>query len=214
MLPSFSMVVPQAHSSASLPSALSQIAQVLPGVFSVSGWDQDETNAPVPMVTVRWLSDPEESLPVLRPARVADMGLDRYRLRAGDVLVPSRSTALRVRIAPPSLEGAVFNATLLAVRCGESLLPELLAAYLAHPEGRAQVEAASQSGTAQMNLNASALGAVQIPLPSIDAQRTLAALLRAADDAHRRAAAAADLRRRIVESVVVARLTGRNSAHA
>lgn len=208
------MVDLPSESSAGRNAALRDAAQILPGVFSVSGWDQDAANAPVPMVTVRWLSDPDEPLSMLHPARVADMGLDRYRLRAGDVLVPSRSTALRVRIAPPSLEGAVFNATLLAVRCGESLLPELLAVYLAHPEGRAQVEAASQSGTAQMNLNASALGAVQIPLPPIDAQRTLAALLHAADEAHRRAAAATDLRRRIVESVVVARLTGRNSAHA
>lgn len=193
---------------------LCDVAVVLPGVFSVSRPAPGDAAAPISMLTVRWLSAANDPLPELHVARVTDLRADRYRVRVGDVLVPSRSTSIRVAVAPPEIDGTVFNSTLLAVRCSEQIHPELLAAYLMHPAGAAHLVSASQSGTAQMNLTTAALGEVPVPLVPIEQQQELAALLAAADVAHRNATEAAELRRRVAHDVVISRMTGRNNVHA
>lgn len=168
----------------------------------------------MPMLTVRWLSAASDPLPELHVARVTDLRADRYRVRAGDVLVPSRSTSIRVAVVPPEIDGTVFNSTLLAVRCSEQILPELLAAYLMHAEGAAHLASASQSGTVQMNITAAALGELPVPLVPVEQQRELAALLAAADVAHRNATEAAGLRRMVAHNLVISRMTGRTNVHA
>ncbi len=193
---------------------LRDVAAVLPGVFSLSRPAPGDAGLPIPMLTVRWLSAANDPLTELHVARVSDLRADRYRVCKGDVLVPSRSTSIRVAVAPPEIDGTVFNSTLLAVRCSKQILPELLAAYLMHPAGAAQLVSASQSGTAQMNLTAAALGEVPIPLVPLEQQRELAALLAVADGAHRNATEAAELRRRVAHDLVISRMTGRNSVHA
>lgn len=193
---------------------LRDVASVIPGVFSISRPVPGDSGEPMPMVTVRWLSSPAEPRSMLHIARVSDLRVDRYRIREGDVLVPSRSTSFRVAVAPRELNGEVFNSTLLAVRCSGRILPELLAAYLTHPTGSAHLVTASQSGTAQMNLTAAALGEIPVPIVSLDQQRQLAELLAAANLIHQSARDAADLRRKIALDMVISRMTGRTTAHA
>lgn len=193
---------------------LGDVAAVFPGVFSISRPAPGDVAAPISMLTVRWLSAANDPLPELHVARVTDLRADRYRVRAGDVLVPSRSTSIRIAVAPPEIDGTVFNSTLLAVRCSKQILPELLAAYLMHSDGATHLISASQSGTAQMNITAAALGDVPIPLVPLKQQQELAALLAAADVAHRNATEAAELRRRVAHDVVISRMTGRNNVHA
>lgn len=202
------------NSSRPTVARLRDVAVVLPGVFSVSRPAPGDSSDSIPMLTVRWLSAANDPLSELHVARVTDLRADRYRVRGGDVLVPSRSTSIRIAVAPPEIDGTVFNSTLLAVRCSKRVLPELLAAYLMHSDGAAHLISASQSGTAQMNITATALGEIPIPLVPIEQQRELAALLAAADIAHRNATEAAELRRRIAHDLVISRMTGRNNAHA
>lgn len=208
------MRVPLSNPSLPNVARLRDVASVLPGVFSVSRPLPGDPGEPTPMVTVRWLSSPAEPLSMLHIARVSDLRADRYRVHEGDVLVPSRSTSIRVAVAPRKLNGEVFNSTLLAVRCSDRVLPELLAAYLTHPTGAAHLVTASQSGTAQMNLTAAALGEIPVPIVPLDQQRQLAELLAAANLIHQSAREAADLRRKIALDLVISRMTGKTPAHA
>lgn len=193
---------------------LNEIAQLFMGLFATARPDESSVSEPIPMLSVRWLSNPEEPLPAMYVSRNNPDRIDRYRVQPGDVLVSSRSTTLRVGVVPPDIHSVPINSTLLGVRCSPDLLPELLAAYLRHPAGAAHLSAASQSGTVQMNLTASTLGNIPVPVLPIDEQHELARLLASADAAHDHAVAAAELRRQVAHDIVIASMTGRNLAHA
>lgn len=193
---------------------LGDLAAVIPGVFSLAKPVAGESSGPITMVTVRWLSAATEPLPTLYVGRVSDLRADRYRVRTGDVVIPSRSTSIRVAVVPEELDGTVFNSTLLAIRCSDRVLPSLLAAYLTHPDGASHILAASQSGTAQMNLNATALSEIPVPLVPMGRQHELAGLLEASDYVVRSARDAADLRHRIALDLVISSMTGRMLTHA
>lgn len=184
------------------------------GLFAAARPDESSVSEPIPMLSVRWLSNPDERLPEMYVSRNNPGRIDRYRVQPGDVIVSSRSTTLRVGVVPSAIQQVPINSTLLGVRCSPELLPELLAAYLRHPAGAAHLTAASQSGTMQMNLTASTLGEIPVPILPIAEQRELAHLLASADSAHDHAVAAAELRRQVAHDIVVARMTGRNLTHA
>lgn len=134
---------------------------------------------------------------------------DRYRVEADDLLMPARSTSLQVAVVPGDLAGAVFNATLIRIRCvGGRLAPALLKAYFDHPEGRAQVEAASQSGTHQMNVTVAALGEIDIPVPPLDQQAELAATLQSADRAYASGIEAARRRWVLAHDIIIRQMRG------
>jgi len=109
-------------------------------------------------------------------------------------------------MVPKELDARVFNATLLAVRCSERLLPSLLVAYLSHPAGAMQLAAASQSGTAQMNLTAAGLGTIRVPVPPLERQHRLVELLTAANAVHQSAHEAAELRLTLARDFVISRM--------
>ena len=136
----------------------------------------------------------------------------RYRLKAGDVLIPARSTSISVALVPQHLDEAVFNATLIRLRCNHHLIaPALLKAYFDHPEGRAQIEAVSQSGTHQMNVTVTALGEIEIPLPPLDQQARLVATLSMAIQAYTNGIEAAERRRIITQDIIVRKMRGDRS---
>lgn len=143
----------------------------------------------------------------------ASDGIDeRYRLQADDLLIPARSTSVQTALVPQHLDGAVFNATLIRIRCNrDQVAPALLKAYLDHPDGRAQVEGVSQSGTHQMNVTVTALGEIEIPIPPITQQATLVATLNQADRAYTTSIEAARRRRILSQDIIVRKMRGEPS---
>ena len=133
---------------------------------------------------------------------------ERYIARAGDVIIPARSTSFAAAIVPDELDGVVVNATLIGIRCGERIHPRLLAAYLRHPVGRAAIDELSQSGTAQMNVTVRALANLRIPVPPRHTQERIARMLEAADTAYDAAVHAAERRHSIANEIVLQAMTG------
>ncbi len=133
---------------------------------------------------------------------------EKYLACSGDVIIPARSTSFGAAIVPDELDGVVVNATLIGIRCGERLHPRLLAAYLRHPVGRAEIDELSQSGTAQMNITVRALANLRIPLPPRDTQARIARMLEAADAAYDAAVQAAERRTSIANEIVLQAMTG------
>lgn len=133
---------------------------------------------------------------------------EKYIARAGDVIIPARSTSFGAAILPEELDGIVINATLIGIRCGERLHPRLLAAFLRHPIGRAAIDELSQSGTAQMNVTVRALSGLRIPVPPRDIQERIARMLETADIAYDAAVHAAERRHSIANEIGLQAMTG------
>ena len=110
-------------------------------------------------------------------------------------------------VVPERLAGIPINATLVIVRCGPSLNPHVLAAYLNHPDGQLAIAAVAQSGTAQMNLTAAALCQLLVPVFPQDQQARFALLLASAEEAHAAAIEAAGMRLRLARSTIFDQLT-------
>jgi hypothetical protein len=110
-------------------------------------------------------------------------------------------------VVPPRLVGAPINATLVIVRCGPALHPQVLAAYLNHPAGQMAVATVAQSGTAQINLTAAALRRLPVPVLPRRQQDQLAEVLIAAEEAYTNGIEAATARLRLARSVALAALT-------
>jgi len=140
---------------------------------------------------------------------VSERDVEKYRVQAGDLIVSSRSTSLKSAIVPERAGGLLINATLLGVR-STTILPRLLAAWFESPEGMLELANISQSGTHQMNITVSGLGLIMVPVPDLDVQRRLVALLETADAAYQSAIQAAEDRRRIANEVVVNKMKEAN----
>ena len=98
--------------------------------------------------------------------------LEKYKLRAGDVLFArsgSVGATVVIRETPPD---AVFASYLIRVRLREEVLPEYAEWLLKAPVSQSQLV---PQGAAQKNINARHIGQVLIPLPPLEEQRRIVA---------------------------------------
>jgi len=134
--------------------------------------------------------------------------IQRYLLKASDILLAARSTSLRCAMLDAESVPAFFNSTLLRIRCNPDFLnPEFLYAWLSHPVGRDAVASVSRSGTAQMSLTVAGLKKLNVPVPPIDSQARLAELLSSARQAHSAAVTAAETRLSLAREIALHSLT-------
>jgi restriction endonuclease S subunit len=99
----------------------------------------------------------------------------RYELQDGDVLVSTRGT---FRAAAVELKGhrAVAASSVMVIRItSPQVLPAYLALYLNSPSGQIQLHAAA-TGLTVKSITIPQFGALNIPVPPIAAQTTLALL--------------------------------------
>ena len=99
---------------------------------------------------------------------------ERYRLNSGDLLFNRTNSKERVgKCAVFREEGDwVFASYLIRVRVdADRVAPEFVAAFLASPSGRAQVDRDSRQIIGMANINSSELRGFLIPLPSLSKQR-------------------------------------------
>ena len=188
---------------------LKTLAELQAGMPTTSR-DVVEDVVDLPLITVRAICGGQiERDAVQGISDAGTEGAQRYRVEANDLLIPSRSTSMQAALVPSDLAGAVFNATLIRIRCvSDRLAPALLKAYLDHPEGRAMVEAVSQSGTHQMNITVSALGEIEVPLPSFDHQAVLVATLQSAELVYASGIEAAQRRRALAQDIIIRKMRG------
>jgi len=187
---------------------LGELAEVIPGVATRTAPPQGDGRRDR-VLTVRALSEHGIEADGVQQLEVLGRIVDAQRLRPGDVLLPARSTRVVAAVVPPDLAGVPINATLVIVRCGPLLSPQVLAAYLNHPEGQLAVAAVAQSGTAQINLTATALRRLPVPTLPRGRQDQLAEVLGAAQDAYSNGIEAATARLHLARTVALAALTRR-----
>lgn len=174
-----------------------------------AGWqppreEADQEAHRLPAISVRDLRDSHVATGELETVSVPVAGkLDRYLVQTGDVLIACRGTVPKVAIAPPELAGAVLTSTLIGVRLDGQLLPEVLFVYLRSAAGQRALLSRVRSGTQQIALAPRDLAELEVPLPPMDVQAQIAALVRAAEDHYVAAETAARLRRDIICEVAL-----------
>jgi type I restriction enzyme S subunit len=138
-----------------------------------------------------------DGVPVLRMGNIQDGRLDLsnlkfidrrkedptpYLLRQGDLLFNrTNSPELVGKCAVFGLNGEyVFASYLIRVRCDSGiLLGDFLSAWINSPWGRAWARQVRTDGVSQSNINTVSLGAMPIPVPSIEEQQEIIRLLEA-----------------------------------
>jgi hypothetical protein len=184
---------------------IGDFAKIFAGMPTKSS-DRQEVGRWGNVLTVRSLTGTGIDLSQLEEHGVVGRSVDQYQVQTGDLLLSARSTSLKTAIVPKELDGCLINATLIGVRCLPKLLPRLLAAWLDGPEGQAALQAVSQSGTLQMNITVAGLSKIMVPVPPMETQRQLVALLEVADEAHLAAVQAAEDRHQLATQIVAERL--------
>jgi type I restriction enzyme S subunit len=108
--------------------------------------------------------------------------LNKHECVAGDVLIATLGDPIvRAAVLPPTIALALNKADCVQLRCHQDrAVPEYVSHYLNSP--RAQSHAAERShGQTRPRVNLSQLRTMPIPLPPIEEQRRIAAVLDAAD---------------------------------
>jgi type I restriction enzyme M protein len=164
----------------------------------------------LPAVSLKDITDNRLSLADLDFLSFSRPGaVDRYLARQGDVLVSARGTRLKVAVVPPELDGAVVTATLIGIRPGDRILPEVIAAFLRSPAGQRALLARARSSTQQVALTPSDLATVRCPVPSMNDQERIAEFARLADEYRAAADDASRIRDQIITRAIAALITRR-----
>lgn len=113
---------------------------------------------------------------------VAEIGLtpsefEKTRLQPGDLLIVEGNGSIdqigRVAIWADEVADCCHQNHLIRWRAGPSVMPKFGLYYLLSPEGRGQIERVASSTTGLHTLSVSKVGALLMPLPTIDHQREI-----------------------------------------
>lgn len=130
-----------------------------------------------------------DSRNIKRVSLATAAGLDRFRLREGDLVYVRQGTLGRRALVGPAEATWLFGAACLRIRpTSEAILPEYLLHYLGHPLVHDWITARANPGKAIETLSSQTLAAAPIFVPSLERQRTIAGAMYEIDtqiEAHR-----------------------------
>ena len=159
--------------------------------------DLVEADSPITYGVVKPGDDPPDGVPFIRGGDIAGGHIDRTALRriSSDVSAQYRRTLLRggelvvslvgnpgqVAVVPDDLAGANIARQVGLVRLGPAVDTQFIKYFLLSPKGQ-EALGAHALGSVQQVINLRDLKTVQVPLPHIDEQRSIASTLGALDD--------------------------------
>jgi restriction endonuclease S subunit len=171
---------------------------------------RDAGEREVPLLNVRDLQDgrvpPRDA--VAKRSVPVDADIERYTVRAGDVVVTCRGTQLKIATITPASEGSLISANLIALRAGREMQPAVLLVFLQSPAGHKALLQRGQSSSLSLSLTPRAVGELLIPVPPLAVQQQIAELVGAAEQNYVAAIRAAEQRRAVARAVAVGLLQG------
>ena len=177
---------------------LSELATIQTGIPFLASADVDRGELVFMPASLR---GDEELLPhpsMAQPAKLLTNPEDKYRLRPEDILLTAKANPANLRCGFLSAEWEprwLFAANLIQIHARPGKIhPRFLHAWFCHPKGRSDLIGSSQSTTGQLNLTASSIADVMIPVLPWQDQMKIVEFLHVASIAHRHAIAAAETR--------------------
>lgn len=134
--------------------------------------------------------------------------LVRYKVRKGDVLITCRGTSFRSVMVGAGAAGAIASANLLILRPRGDLLAPVLVAWLHTPRGEHEVLSRSRSSAMTLALGREDVAGIPVPVPPLEVQHQIVAVIEATDASYQAAIEAAELRRQVGLEVAARLLTG------
>ena len=133
---------------------------------------------------------------------------ERHLLRPFDVLITARAGSVQLALVPPQVSLTVAGVTLLVIQAKEpeSGMGHYLWYFLTSAFGRSQLVKRLTVNATITSLSASAVGEVEVPMPSPRELDQVARLVEASEEAYASAVQAARLRRETVRDSVIQQL--------
>jgi restriction endonuclease S subunit len=157
----------------------------------------------VPVLSIKDINQPLTPVGDLPKIQVAPREIQRFEVRAGDVVVTTRGTTVRAAVIEPSHAGTIVGLNLAIVRVGPQLAPTLLAAFLREPHTQ-ETLLRNTAGSVTPGFTLKALGGLSIRVPSPERQKVLVEYLAAAD-AYRNALSRALELRQLASNALIAK---------
>ncbi len=188
-------------------AAIGDAALVYPGLATYGRTVAGKGEYTVRAISVKDLGGGRIATDGLEEIRVPHASdAERYGVHPGDVLVAVRGTVAKIALVPAGLSGVVLTSTLAGIRAGAgTLLPEVLYAYLRSAAGQAALSAHARSATGQIALTARDIRDIEVPVPPMEDQHRIAAIVRDLE-AYEMAAGEALRARREIATQLTARL--------
>ena len=133
---------------------------------------------------------------------------ERHLLRPFDILITARAGSVQLALVPPQVSLTVAGVTLLVIQAKEpeSGMGHYLWYFLTSAFGRSQLVKRLTVNATITSLSASAVGEVEVPMPSPRELDQVARLVEASEEAYASAVQAARLRRETVRDSVIQQL--------
>ncbi|NDU72083.1 N-6 DNA methylase [Actinomadura sp. DSM 109109] len=143
----------------------------------------DYTEDGVPVVMPKDLTDDGFSTAGIRYlAAEKAHGLDRFRLRRGDIVLARRGELGRCAVVRNEQQGWVCGTGCFILRLPSAVDPDYLAAYLRSPEAREWLDAHSTGSITMKTISLHVLGNLPIAVPDLETQRAIATVMTRLDD--------------------------------
>ena len=133
--------------------------------------------------------DPDGNIGVVNISNIEDFEIDyddldkislderkiaTYILEEGDIILPARGTAIRTAVFHKQPYTCIASSNLIVIRPNSELLNSTyLKIFMDSPIGKKLVTG-TQQGLSTMNISYKDLGAIEIPLPPIEKQQSIA----------------------------------------
>lgn len=158
---------------------LEQVAEVRTGAAKNSK-KLNGTTRPIPYLRVANVQDGHLDLAEIKTIDVDDNLIDRYALKAGDVLFTEGGDADKLgrgTVWRGELPLCLHQNHVFAVRPSKQIVPEFLSFYGGSERGKAYFLDCAKQTTNLASINSTQLKALPVPVPSIGEQRKLVAAI-------------------------------------
>jgi type I restriction enzyme S subunit len=148
---------------------------VLTGPFGTDLGRSDFVPGGVPLLTISCLSDRGIDLgKALHVSPAKALTLERYRLRAGDILFSRMASVGRAAVVPAALDGALFNYHLMRLRLDHGqILPSCFRYYVQGAKVVRDYLRAANHGATRDGINSSQLLEMPVVVPPRDLQERI-----------------------------------------
>jgi type I restriction enzyme S subunit len=138
----------------------------------------------------------------LRTMSFSDAERQEFDLKAGDVLICEGGEVGRCTVVDRDLPGVYFQKALHRVRCSDRLDPQFLYRYMRFAAATGRLDDYSSQATIK-HLTGVKLRTLPIPLPPLEEQRRIAAILDKADDLRAKRRAVLDKLESLTQAIIL-----------
>ncbi|MCD7991301.1 MAG: restriction endonuclease subunit S [Clostridia bacterium] len=143
-------------------------------IFRGKAVNKKELNGNIGVVNISNIGEYEIDYSGLDHLDEEERKITNYLLKTGDLLIPARGTAIRVAIFQEQPYPCIASSNVIVIRAIDNSLSTIfLKLFFDSPLGRKML-VTRQQGTTVMNISYKELNNIEIPLPSIEEQESIA----------------------------------------